>query len=208
LFEVIAIVGESCSGKTTISKSLADIINGNEIISLTSRPPRDGEVNGEDYWYVTEEVIDILNDNGELIEYTIHNGNKYALAKSDFYVNQSNIVVCNLDGVDNLIDYFGEDNIILIRVHATENTRRERALIRDLVEPNIMKKYGIFGLVEYFEKIMKRFTFDREMFGEFENRFYNRDFKALIEISNDDNFIETMETLLEAYNFIEKGEVI
>ena len=208
MFEVIAIVGESCSGKTTISKSLADIINGNEIISLTSRPPRDGEVNGEDYWYVTEEVIDILNDNGELIEYTIHNGNKYALAKSDFYVNQSNIVVCNLDGVDNLIDYFGEDNIILIRVHATENTRRERALIRDLVEPNIMKKYGIFGLVEYFEKIMKRFTFDREMFNDFEKRFYNRDFKALIEISNDDNFIETMETLLEAYNFIEKGEVI
>lgn len=206
MFEVIAIVGESCSGKTTISKSLADIINGNEIISLTSRPPRDGEVNGEDYWYVTEEVIDILNDNGELIEYTIHNGNKYALAKSDFYVNQSNIVVCNLDGVDNLIDYFGEDNIILIRVHATENTRRERALIRDLVEQNIMKKYGIFGLTEYFEKIMKRFEFDRNMFKSFEDKFYNRKFKALIEISNEDNFMETMQTLISAYNMIEKDE--
>ena len=208
MFEVIAIVGESCSGKTTISKSLSDLIDGNEIVSLTSREPREGEINGEDYWYVPEETIDLLYMNDELIEYTIHNGNKYALAKADFEANGTNIVVCNLDGIENLVDKFGEENVIVIRVHAKENTRRERAIIRDLVEADIMKKYGIFGLVEYFEKIMKRFTFDREMFGEFENRFYNRDFKALIEISNDDNFIETMETLLEAYKFIEKGEIV
>lgn len=49
---IIAIVGESGSGKTTLSFHLADKHNIPFICSYTTRPIREGEVNGRDHWFV------------------------------------------------------------------------------------------------------------------------------------------------------------
>ena len=52
---MIILVGESASGKSTIEKILADKYGYKKTVSYTTRPPRDGEVNGVDYHFITED---------------------------------------------------------------------------------------------------------------------------------------------------------
>lgn len=49
---IIAIVGASGSGKTTLSKYLQRKYGIPAIVSTTTRPRREGEVEGEDYFFV------------------------------------------------------------------------------------------------------------------------------------------------------------
>jgi len=51
---IIALVGKSNSGKTTLAADLEKNCGFRRIISYTTRPPREGEVNGKDYHFVDE----------------------------------------------------------------------------------------------------------------------------------------------------------
>lgn len=50
----IVIVGKSGSGKSTIRNLLTGCLRYNKIITSTTRAPRDGEVNGVDYNFISE----------------------------------------------------------------------------------------------------------------------------------------------------------
>jgi guanylate kinase len=52
---MIVILGESASGKSSIERVLSEKYGYQRIISFTSRPPRDGEQDGIDYYFVTED---------------------------------------------------------------------------------------------------------------------------------------------------------
>ena len=77
----IIITGPSGSGKGSI---WAKAIQSNEIkiaknITNTTRPPRTGEVEGEDYYFLTEEELEEQKRTNELLEWTmVHNGHFYA----------------------------------------------------------------------------------------------------------------------------------
>lgn len=49
---IIAIVGASGSGKTYLSKLLQNELNVFLIVSYTTRPPREGEIEGLDHYYI------------------------------------------------------------------------------------------------------------------------------------------------------------
>lgn len=49
---IIAIVGSSGSGKTHLSKLLQNELNVFLIVSYTTRPPREGEIEGIDHYYI------------------------------------------------------------------------------------------------------------------------------------------------------------
>ena len=51
---MILLVGKTCSGKSTIAKELVKL-GLKEAISYTTRPPRQGEVDGVAYHFITEE---------------------------------------------------------------------------------------------------------------------------------------------------------
>ena len=58
---ILALVGESASGKTTTANMFADSdMNFKRVITYTTRPPREGEENGIDYHFVSEEEFDTL----------------------------------------------------------------------------------------------------------------------------------------------------
>jgi guanylate kinase len=72
----------SGAGKTTLSRRLlaADPMITMSI-SVTTRPPRPGEVNGKDYHFITQEEFARLRDRGELLEYAEVFGNFYGTPK-------------------------------------------------------------------------------------------------------------------------------
>jgi guanylate kinase len=72
----------SGAGKTTLSRRLlaADPMITMSV-SVTTRPPRPGEVNGRDYHFITQEEFAGLRDRGELLEYAEVFGNFYGTPK-------------------------------------------------------------------------------------------------------------------------------
>lgn len=70
---IIAIVGESESGKTTLSHHLSEFHNIPFVCSFTTRPMRPGEINGRDHWFVDmSQPIP-----RELLAYTFFGGHHY-----------------------------------------------------------------------------------------------------------------------------------
>lgn len=72
----------SGAGKTTLSRRLlaADPMITMSV-SVTTRPPRPGEVNGKDYHFITQEEFARLRDRGDLLEYAEVFGNFYGTPK-------------------------------------------------------------------------------------------------------------------------------
>ncbi len=73
---VVVLSGPSAVGKSTIVRCLRDRIPDLHFsVSVTTRAPRPGEVDGVDYSFVTSERFQQLIDNGALLEWAdIHGG--------------------------------------------------------------------------------------------------------------------------------------
>jgi len=81
---VFVISGPSGSGKGTVVEVLRGIYDGAEVsVSATTRKPREGEVDGVNYYYKTREEFENLIRNGEVLEHTEYNGNYYGTLKSE-----------------------------------------------------------------------------------------------------------------------------
>lgn len=81
---LIVLSGPSGVGKGTVRKALfeeADI-DFQYSISMTTRQPREGEVDGEDYFFVTREEFEARIEQGEMLEYAEYVGNYYGTPKS------------------------------------------------------------------------------------------------------------------------------
>ena len=77
---IITLVGPTCSGKTTLKDQLLATGDFIEVISHTTRPMRNGEVNGETYHFVTPEQFDEM----EFLERIEYNGNIYGGSVAEF----------------------------------------------------------------------------------------------------------------------------
>jgi guanylate kinase len=73
---VIVLSGPSAVGKSTVVRCLRDRVPGLHFsVSVTTRAPRPGEVDGVDYSFVTAERFQELIDHGDLLEWAeIHGG--------------------------------------------------------------------------------------------------------------------------------------
>ena len=68
--KIYYIIGKSSSGKDTIFKQLLaeKDLNLKNIVSYTTRPIRNGEQDGVEYYFVNEKVIEEARNNKKLIE--------------------------------------------------------------------------------------------------------------------------------------------
>lgn len=79
--------GFSGAGKGTLMKALMGKYDNYALsISATTRSPRDGEVDGREYFFKTTEDFENMIDNGELIEYAKYVSNYYGTPRE--YVEQ------------------------------------------------------------------------------------------------------------------------
>lgn len=80
---IFLITAPSGSGKTTIAKQISQYNEWGECISTTTRPMRNGEVDGETYYYVSVDEFERLKKNDEFAEVVEYGGNMYGITKSE-----------------------------------------------------------------------------------------------------------------------------
>ncbi|HEX2951121.1 MAG TPA: guanylate kinase [Armatimonadota bacterium] len=75
--------GPSGVGKDTILRQAMSQLTGlRTSISVTTRSPRPGEINGEDYIFVTADEFALMMERGDLLEHAAVHGNFYGTPKS------------------------------------------------------------------------------------------------------------------------------
>jgi guanylate kinase len=80
---LLVLSSPSGAGKTTLAKRLLAADPGLAMsVSVTTRKPRPGEVDGEDYRFITREEFKRLEAQGELLEWAEVHGNSYATPKA------------------------------------------------------------------------------------------------------------------------------
>jgi len=96
---LLLVSGPSGSGKTTLCRRSADEGLSNYAVSCTTRSPRDGEVNGEDYFFLSVEEFKQKIATQAFIEYAEVHGNFYGTLKSEVISNiqQGKDVVMDID---------------------------------------------------------------------------------------------------------------
>ena len=119
----IIIVGKGGSGKDHLRKIMEDL-GFTYCKSYTTRPIRENEENGKDYFFIEEKDIPSKKD---LYESVYFNGWFYGTPKSEF--EKCNLFIMTPKGISSLKK---EDrkNSVVIYIKANEETRRNRLLER------------------------------------------------------------------------------
>ena len=130
--KIVILVGESSSGKSTIASYMCDNYPYENIVTYTTRPPRDNEVDGVDYNFVSQEDFQEMIDNNQVIEYRTYNTvfGKWYYGSSDKAINldkKDYIIVLTPDGAESFINHFGKENCIVFYIYAPVKVREQRA---------------------------------------------------------------------------------
>lgn len=131
---ILVLCGLSASGKDTILNMIDPLFE--RIVSHTTRPKRNGEVDGIDYHFVDADDFIPMYVRGEIIEdrtyYTIENGESavwyYGLHESELKKSASDyVVILDYQGLKQLIKKVDENTrVIVAYVDASDEKRLER----------------------------------------------------------------------------------
>ena len=79
---LIVISGPSASGKGTVNEYVLKDESFEYSVSATTRAPREGEVDGKNYHFITREAFEALIAEDGVLEYTSYCGNYYGTLRS------------------------------------------------------------------------------------------------------------------------------
>lgn len=130
--KLIAIIGRSASGKDHLFRhALKNNPSLNPVIHYTTRPRRDGEVDGRDYFFVTETEFQRKEDNYEFFSITSFRDWRYGVDSNSFDPNKVNIGIFNPFEISQLHGFFKDKfQLIIIETQAEEQARYNRSLER------------------------------------------------------------------------------
>ena len=117
---LVLLSGVSGAGKDTIKKQLITRMENVESLpSYTDRLPREGDIPGETYNFVTTQEFEKLIDNGELYEYSVHHEHYYGTSKKllNEKIKNGKIIVKDIEvnGVENLLKLL-KDEIKIVTI--------------------------------------------------------------------------------------------
>ena len=189
-YQLLVLYGKSGAGKDTILNTTIDANPEifHRVVSCTTRPPRDGEVDGKDYYFLTtEEMLDEALIPNNLLEISKFNHWYYGITMSSLVKDKINIAVLNPEGIKNLQEKHSDKlDIYLIEVMAADQIRLLRSLEREKPAPNC-------------HEICRRFLADEQMWKDIplimDVRIFNydEDSKNLMERIDTKNLIHRIE---------------
>ncbi|MBM3259506.1 MAG: 50S ribosome-binding GTPase [Candidatus Sericytochromatia bacterium] len=139
------VVGPSGSGKTTLVEALVRSGPGLvRAVTCTTRPPRQGERDGLDYCFRSEEAFSAMMAAGELVEHTRYGGYRYGLPWASLGDGrEAVIVVVDPPGVANLRGGLGRPMVVLGLAGPGEAELRRRLTGRGDAEADIRTRLAL-----------------------------------------------------------------
>ncbi len=188
--KIILLMGKSASGKDHIYKGLLknSDLNLQKVVLYTTRPMRQGEQDGVQYYFTDEKGYENFRDNRKIIEertydtmyglwrYFTADDGQIDLTKGNY------LMIGTLDTLVSLKNYYGEENICHIMITADDGQRLEWALRRERKQDN-----------PKFDEMCRRYLADEEDFS-----------KERLEWAGVTNFILNDETLEDCLKKAEK----
>ena len=161
--KIFYIMGKSASGKDKIySILLADQeLNLRKMVLYTTRPVREGEENGKQYFFTDDKKLEEFRKSGKLIEsrsyHTVHGIWTYFTADDgQVKLNEADYLgIGTLESYRQLKEYYGEENVLPIYIQVEDGERLRRALVREQKQEE--PKYT---------EMCRRFLADQEDFSE------------------------------------------
>ncbi len=141
---LLVISAPSGSGKTSV---LFEVLKRHpEIkfsVSVTTRRPREGEKDGINYHFITDEEFEALIRSGELLEWNVVYGNKYGTPKKNIenVIEKGDIIILDTDiiGALNIREHYPEAVLIFI-VPPSPEVLNERLKRRQTESPERINK--------------------------------------------------------------------
>ena len=160
--KIYYIMGKSSSGKDTMYKELQKRFPAlKRVVLYTTRPVREGERDGVEYFFVSQERLEQFQREGRLIElrtyHTVCGDWKYAtvddgqirLGEADY------LMIGTLESYQKMKEYFGETVLVPIYIEVEDGERLSRALERERRQ-----------MVPRYDELCRRFLADKEDFSE------------------------------------------
>lgn len=135
--KIVVLIGESSSGKDSILNELVKRFGFHKAVSYTTRPMRDGEVDGKDYHFLnSNKQFNHLLNSGQMFEKTEYHTNEglwlYGLGMDSFSDKCTNITIVNPHGLTQLMDNDKiRDRLVPFYITAPFEERFFRYLNRD-----------------------------------------------------------------------------
>ena len=161
--KIFFILGKSSSGKDTIFQKIKE---NNElglktVVGYTTRPMRENEVDGEEYFFVDRDRLEELKNDDKVIESrdynTVHGiWSYFTVDDGQIDLDQDNyLYIGTLESYEQVRNFYGEDKVIPIYIEVEQGERLRRAVLREIEQSE--PKY---------EELCRRFLADEQDFRE------------------------------------------
>lgn len=182
--KIFFILGKSSSGKDTIFQKIKE---NNElglktVVGYTTRPMRENEVDGEEYFFVDRDRLEELKNEDKVIESrdynTVHGiWSYFTVDDGQIDLNQDNyLYIGTLESYEQVRNFYGEDKIVPIYIEVEQGERLRRAVLREIEQSE--PKY---------EELCRRFLADEQDFREeeinrlgIEKKYMNEDLDSCV----------------------------
>ncbi len=126
---LMVVSGPSGIGKDTVVKHLIDKYDGVEkTVSATTRTPRDGEKNGEHYYYLSVEEFKSMIEEDAFVEHAVYAKNYYGTLKNEVQKRIENKIACilviEINGAANVKSIYPDCTTVFIEAPSMEEHER------------------------------------------------------------------------------------
>ena len=183
--KIYCVMGKSSSGKDSIYHEIMEkgALGLKPIIPYTTRPIRDGEQDGREYHFCTEDTVQRLQDAGRIMELRAYNTvygvwKYFTVDDEQINLNKYNyLYIVTLEGYTKIQEYFGADRVVPIYIEVEDGERLMRAIAREQKQD-----------VPKYEEMCRRFLADSADFCDEKlveagvvRRFSNNDFVQTVQ---------------------------
>lgn len=159
---VFIVMGKSASGKDKTYKELLERTAGDlqALVLYTTRPMREGEKNGREYFFTNEEHMNRLLSEGRIIERRVYDtvfGKWYYFTADEGQIDPDlcYLGIGTLESFVKLKEYFGEDRVKPVYIECEDRIRLLRAINRESAQKE-----------PAYKEVCRRYLADEEDFSE------------------------------------------